>query len=149
MTLTWLLASFHLIGLGIGLVAVFVRALAFRDIPRPGAVQRALTADNFWGLSAIILISTGLIRAFAGFEKGSGYYLHSTMFWVKMGLLVLILLLEIRPMTTLIRWRSHLRSNEDPDTTLAPRFARISYIQTGLLAIMISAATAMARGLGY
>lgn len=149
MTLRWLLASLHLIGLGIGLVAVFVRALAFRDIAQPGAIRRALMADNFWGLSAIILISTGLLRAFAGFEKGTAYYLGNHVFWAKMGLLLLVLILEIRPMATLIGWRRKLRANAELDTTRVGQFATTSYIQTAILAAMIFAATAMARGFGY
>ena len=35
-----------------------------------------------------------------------------------------------------------------PDTAPAARFARISYIQTGLVLLMVLAATAMARGIG-
>nr|MBA3344359.1 DUF2214 domain-containing protein [Gemmatimonadales bacterium] len=34
------------------------------------------------------------------------------------------------------------------DTRLAGRFARISYIKAGLVALMVLAATAMARGYG-
>lgn len=149
MTLGWLLASLHLIGLGIGLVAVFVRGTTLRDIGTTGPIQRVLVADNFWGLSAIILISTGLLRAFAGFEKGSDYYLHSAMFWSKMGLLVLVLILEVRPMVTLIRWRMNVRSGAEPDISAARSLARISYVQAAILAAMIFVATAMARSLGF
>ena len=149
MPFRWLLASFHLIGLGIGLVAVFVRGLSLRNIQQPGAIRRALMADNFWGLSAIILISTGLLRVFAGFEKGTDYYLGNHVFWVKMGLLLLVLILEIRPMVTLLGWRRSLRSGVELNTSRAGRLATISYIQTAILAAMIFAATAMARGLGF
>jgi len=149
MTFRWLLASLHLVGLGIGLVAVFVRALSFRDIAQAGAIRRVLLADNFWGLSAIILISTGLLRVFGGFEKGTDYYLGNHVFWAKMGLLLLVLVLEVRPMVTLIGWQRNLRSAGELDTSLAGKFARVSYIQAGILAAMIFAATAMARGLGF
>jgi hypothetical protein len=30
-------------------------------------------ADN-WGVSSLLLIETGLLRAFAGYEKGTGYW---------------------------------------------------------------------------
>lgn len=35
-----------------------------------------------------------------------------------------------------------------PDTTLAGRFASISYVQAVLVLLMVLAATAMARGIG-
>ena len=62
-------------------------------------------ADSLWGLAALLWVTTGLWRAFGGLEKGSAFYLGSTAFWIKMTLLGLILVLEVWPMVTLIRWR--------------------------------------------
>jgi uncharacterized membrane protein len=41
-----------------------------------------------------------------------------------------------------------LGRGEQPDTTAAPRLARISFVQAVLVALMVLAATAMARGYG-
>jgi hypothetical protein len=49
-----------------------------------------------------------------------------------MALLLGILVLEVSPMMTLVRWR----------------FASVSYVQTVLVLLMVLAATAMARGTG-
>lgn len=65
-----------------------------------------------------------------------------------MGLLAVVLGLELGPMISLIRWRAALRRGERPDTAAAPRFARISFVQAGLVVLMVLAATAMARGYG-
>ncbi|WP_250862510.1 DUF2214 family protein, partial [Caballeronia sp. INML3] len=62
-------------------------------------------SDSVWGITAIVLIVTGLMRAFGGFEKGGSYYLHEPLFHLKMTALVLILLIEVSPMLALIRWR--------------------------------------------
>jgi putative membrane protein len=112
-------------------------------------LQRVFYADNLWGIAAGIWIATGLARAFAGLEKGSAYYLHNRAFWVKMTLFGLILLLEVSPMATLIRWRSRYARGEEVDTRRAGVFAGISVAQAGLVMAMVFAATAMARGLGY
>ena len=66
-----------------------------------------------------------------------------------MGLLVVILLLEIRPMTMLIRWRVHVRRGLALDIHVAPLLTRVSYVQTGLVILMVFAATAVARGYFY
>ncbi len=105
-------------------------------------------ADNWWGLSALLWIGTGLVRAFGGYEKGSFYYLHNRFFWAKMGLLAAILLLEVAPMLSLIRWRAAVARGSAPDTRAASRFARISFVQAVLVVLMVLAATAMARGYG-
>ena len=60
----------------------------------------------------------------------------------------LILLLEIGPMLALIRWRTQVRRGERPDTRPAARFAGTSSLQAVLLALMVLAATGMARGWG-
>jgi putative membrane protein len=66
----------------------------------------------------------------------------------KMALLLLILALEIRPMLTLITWRRRVGAGSMPDTHAAVGLATISFIQAGLVVLMVFAATAMARGIG-
>jgi putative membrane protein len=144
----WIVAALHLLGLGLGLGAIWARIRALRDVSDTKNIQRALYADTLWGIAALVWISTGLARAFAGLEKGSAYYLANDAFWMKMILLGLVLLLEIWPMVTLIRWRIQLARGETVDTRLASRFAWASVVQTLLVPAIVFAATAMARGLG-
>jgi putative membrane protein len=146
--LRWLLAAVHLLALGIGLGAIWARALTLRGPLDAAGVRRVLAADTWWGIAAILWIGTGLVRAFAGFEKGTLYYTHNHYFWVKMGLLGSILLLEIMPMITFIKWRARLAKNETIDATNAASFATTSFIQAALIVFMVLAATAMARGYG-
>lgn len=148
MTARWLAASLHLLALGIGLGAVWARGRALRSSLDAGTLRQVFFADTLWGLAAVLWISTGLWRLLAGLEKGTGYYLQNHLFLTKMALLVLVLLLEIRPMITLIRWRKTVSRGEVPDTRAAPLLARISFVQAWLIVLMVFAATAMARGMG-
>jgi putative membrane protein len=144
----WILASFHLLALGIGLGGVWVRGRALRG-PLDGAgVRRVLAADNAWGIAALLWLATGLVRLFGGFEKGLDYYLHSRAFLTKMFLFVAILGLEIWPMTTFIGWRIRLRRGDPIDTSRGRTFARISVVQALLVVGMVFLAVAVARGLG-
>jgi putative membrane protein len=148
MILRWLVATVHLLALGIGLGAIAVRTSALRGVRDHAAILRAFRADSFWALAAVLWISTGLWRLFGGLEKGTEFYFASHVFWTKMALLAAVLLLEIIPMVTLIRWRSQDRKGNPIDTRRAPLLARISVIQAILVVLMIFAATAMARGVG-
>jgi putative membrane protein len=148
MTARWLAASFHLLALGIGLGAVWARGRALRSSLDAGTLRQVFFADSLWGLAFVLWLSTGLWRLLAGLDKGTGYYLQNHVFLTKMALLALILLLEIRPIITLIRWRKTVARGEAPDTRAAPLLARISSVQAGLIVLMVFAAAAMARGMG-
>lgn len=143
----WSLAAIHLLAFAFGFWAVLTRGVALRRLADGGdVVRKVLVADNVWGLSALVLLVTGGMRAFAGYEKGSDYYLHQPLFHLKMTLFVLILLLEIAPMIVLIKWRMALGKGAEIDSSRAGRFARISHLEALLLMLMVVAATGMARG---
>lgn len=143
-----LLAAVHLLGLGIGLGAVWARAQSFRGVLDGPGLKRLFAADSWWGAAAVLWIGSGLWRLLAGTEKPTGYYLQNHVFWLKMSALVAILLLELSPMVTLIKWRVASARGDSIDTGRAPRFAVISYVQAALVLVMVLAATAMARGVG-
>ena len=148
MTIRWLFAALHLLALPLGMTAVWMRASALSLLPDERALKRAFSADAAWGAAAGVWLVTGLIRAFAGLEKGADYYLGNHVFWTKMALFVLVVALEIAPMTTLIRWRISAKRGQPIDFSRAPRLARTSRIQAWILVLMVFAATAMARGIG-
>jgi putative membrane protein len=148
MALRFLFAILHLLGLGIGLGAIWARARSLRGDLGAAGLKRVFEADTWWGIAALIWIGTGLLRAFAGFEKGSAYYLANHWFWLKMTLLVVILVLEVAPMVTLIRWRIQAAKGQTLDLRRAPAFALISQIQAGLVIVMVVAAALIARGMG-
>lgn len=145
------LAVLHLLALGIGLGAIYARARALNQVRQDaGALRRAFAADSWWGIAALLWISTGLWRALAGTEKSPSYYWSNHVFYTKMTLLVLILALEVWPMVTLIRWRTAERRGALPENLgpTARRFARISDVQTLLVVGIVIAAVLMARGYG-
>ncbi|WP_322033728.1 DUF2214 family protein [Paraburkholderia sp. J76] len=148
MLIRWLLAAVHLLAFGFALASILRRTRGLRRCTSTEGLPVIFSADNGWGGSAVVLVVTGAMRAFGGFEKGAAYYLHEPLFLVKMGALVVILLLEIAPVTALLRWRVAVRRGDVPDLTAAPKYARIGRWQTLLLVVMVVAAAGMARGIG-
>ncbi|WP_433588263.1 DUF2214 family protein [Pseudomonas koreensis] len=150
MLVHWFLAAIHLLAFALGFWAVLTRGTAFgRLATGSGDVRRVLLADNLWGIAALILLVTGGMRAFGGFEKGTDYYLHQPLFHLKMTLFVLILLLELAPMITLVKWRIASARGKALDTGRAKLFARISHLEALLLMLMVIAASGMARGVTF
>jgi putative membrane protein len=148
MPIRWLFAAVHLFGFAVGLGAVWTRYRCLRTPLDQGALRRALVADNWWALSAVLLISTGLLRAFAGYEKGAGYYLGNHLFLTKLGLLGVILAVEVVAVVILVGWRRTIARGGEPDVHRAGLVASISLWQAVLLLAMLVMATGMARGVG-
>jgi putative membrane protein len=145
MLLNPIVAALHLLGLGVGLGAIWARARALRP---PLALPRLFAADSLWGVAAAIWLGTGLWRLFA-LEKGFRWYLEDHLFRAKMALFVAILLLEIYPMVTLIRWRGRAKRGEPVDPRPVRTMRIVSWIQTALIVGILFVATAMARGFGH
>jgi putative membrane protein len=143
-----LVAALHYLALAIGLPAVFLRGRALKRPLDANGLRRLFAADAAWGIAAVLWLATGLARAFGGLEKGSAFYLNSRLFYLKMGLFVVVLLLEVWPMTTFIRWRRARAKGDPVDTAPARAFARINHAQLAIVIIMVFVASAMARGLG-
>src|SRR5918998_2590918 len=148
MTLRWLLAGLHLLALGLGLGAVWVRGRALSSGLDARGLHTVFLADMWWGIAAFLWIGTGLWRLLAGLEKSTGYYFQNHLFLTKMGLLAVILVLEVWPMITLIRWRRRVMAGGLPVTKVAPALARISFAQAVLVVLMVFLASGVARGHG-
>lgn len=146
--LRWTLASLHLLALGIGLGAVWARGRALNGPLDRAGLRRVFTADTWWGVAAALWLVTGLWRLLAGTEKATGYYLHNHLFWTKMMLFVLILLLELAPMLGLIAWRRQLARGVEPDTRRARLYRRLSVSESIIVILMLVIAAGMARGYG-
>lgn len=145
-----LLSTFHLFALAIGLPSVFLRGMALRGLATDkAALRRLFIADNFWGIAAILWIGTGLARLFGSFEKGSGFYLNSSSFLIKMSLFGLAFFLELWPMITFIKWRVRQAKGLEIDTSQASLFARINDVEVALILAIPFFASMMARGIGF
>ncbi|MGH7301602.1 MAG: DUF2214 family protein [Candidatus Rokuibacteriota bacterium] len=143
-----LVSALHLLALAIGLPAVFLRGRALRGRLDPDGLRRLFAADTAWGLAALLWVTTGLLRTFAGLEKGTAFYLGSGLFWMKLALFVTVVLLEIWPMASFIRWRVALRRRRAPDTSSAAALYIVNHVELVLVFIIMFVASFMARGFG-
>jgi putative membrane protein len=146
--LSAIVSSLHLLALAIGLPAVWLRGRALRAPLDDAGFRRLFAADTAWGIAAALWLVTGLLRAFAGLEKGSAFYLGSALFWTKMALFLIVVALEIQPMVTFIRWRAARGRGQTPDTSRARTLYIVNHVQMALVVAMVFVASFMARGFG-
>jgi putative membrane protein len=147
MILSWLIATLHLLALPLGLGGVWMRERALCAAPDAAALRRAFTAASAWGAAVVVWLVTGVWRAFGDLEKGTTYYLSQPMFHLKLGLVVIVVLLELWPMATLIRWRYEQKRGKTVDATAAPIIVLISRVQAAMVLVITFVATALARGM--
>jgi putative membrane protein len=148
MTLRLTLAVVHLVALGVGLGSIWTRSRALREPLDLAGLRRVFAADTWWAVAAILWIATGLARLFMGTDKPLVYYMMNHVFMAKLGLFILLFLVEVWPMVTLIRWRLALARGDSPDTRSARVLATVSAVEAVLVVVIVAAAVAMARGIG-
>ena len=149
MTIRWLLAALHLLALGIGMESAWARGRALRRPLDADGLKRVFTHDNWYGIAALLWYPTGIARAFFGFEKGTGYYLHQPFFVAKLALVVIVGAVEMWVMVVLIRWRRQQQRGEAIDTRHAALMSRISAWETFAIMLIIFLATAAARNVRF
>jgi putative membrane protein len=146
------LAALHLFALAFGPASAYVRGRALSERPLTiASVSRAFVADSWWGAAAGLWIVTGMWRLLGGTEKETHFYVDNRFFMAKMSILLVILVLEVRPMIILIWWRRALKKSAEtwsPDERAAAWITKTSYIQVALVLLMVIAAVAMARWYG-
>jgi putative membrane protein len=139
-----LLSALHLLTLALGLGAVVWRYRALARVAE-GDWREALRADTAWGIAAGLWIATGLARVFAG-DKPPVFYTRNVFFWIKMALVAMVFVLELRPMSALLRVRIAARRGSPPPALSLTMLRRISAIEAALIIIIVFVAAFMARG---
>jgi len=141
-----IVSSLHLFALALGLPAVTLRGRALRGPLDETGLRRLFAADTVWGMAAALWLVTGLLRAFGALEKGTAFYLGSTLFWTKMALFLTVVVLEIWPMMTFMGWRRARREGHRPDTTGVGRLYLVNHVEMVLIVLIVFIASFMARG---
>jgi len=123
--------------------------IAYRKELSVGEARRIQRVDLVYGISAGLLIVIGLLRVYF-FEKGSNYYFHNHLFWMKMALFAIVGLLSIFPTVRFLKWNSALKANLAPQIQDA-EFKRVRlflWLELAGIVLILFAAPMMARGLG-
>jgi putative membrane protein len=143
-----IVSALHVLALALGLPSVYLRGRALKGPLDRDGLRRLFAADAVWGIAAGLWILTGLLRAFGGLEKGTQFYLQNPLFWTKMALFVAVVVLEIWPMVTFVRWRRALGRGGVPDTSRARALYLVNHIEMALVVLIVFVASFMARGFG-
>jgi putative membrane protein len=112
-------------------------------------IKSLATTDLIYGISAILVLATGLLRWFV-YGKGSDFYLSNPIFHVKLTLFIIVGVLSIFPSIRFLKWNRQAKNGELPDINDKIVKKQLMFIRIELLlvAIIPLLAVLMARGYG-
>src|SRR5262249_36121038 len=93
-----------------------VAALLVAEIAvlRPGIagdrIRQIARIDTAYGAFAALVIVVGVLRVIYG-DKGADYYIHNSMFWLKMAAFALVGLLSLPPTLEILGWGRKLNAD--------------------------------------
>lgn len=124
----------------IGIMALMGSLISEHLILKPSIkkeqIKSLVTVDLIYGLSAIIVLTTGLLRWFV-YGKGYDFYMSIHLFHIKLTLFIIIVVLSIFPTIKILKWRKQIKRGEEPDITEKGVKKLLMFIRIELLLMVI------------
>jgi putative membrane protein len=112
-----LFAWLHFLAMGIGVGLLMAEHWLCRRMPDRAQVKLLGQVDLGYQLALIGSLATGLARLLY-YGQDSAYYLANRLFWLKIGIFALIVVVAVAPTLQYIRWNREART--------APAFAPLT-----------------------
>ncbi len=143
------LATLHHLGILTVFGVLVAELVLLRLQPSVNSIELIARVDLAYGIAAGFVLAAGFARVAWG-VKGAGFYLGNPVFWLKLGLFVVIGLISVAPTLTYLRWRrAAWTGGVLPGAHEVTRVRRWVLLQTVLFAALPLLAAMTARGLGY
>ncbi len=141
------LAIFH--WLAILTLVVFISseaALCRAEWLNAAVVKRLQRVDLIYGIAAVAVLASGLLRAFLGM-KGAPWYWSQPLLHAKLTLFVVVGLMSIKPTLTFRRWGRELdATGRLPEAAEIAATRRLVMIQAHLILVFPVLGAMLARG---
>jgi putative membrane protein len=111
-------------------------------------VERLVRVDRIYGIAAMTVLATGLVRIYWG-TKGAGWYWHNWLLHAKLAAFIVVALVSIAPTLRFIRWRKALRAGAGlPGADEVRSTRKLVMLQAHIIPLIPLAAVFLARGFG-
>jgi putative membrane protein len=144
-----IVASLHYLAI-MGIAATLtLEVITLKGSVTRAAVARLARVDMLYGISAGLVLATGLARVF-WFGKGPDFYLHNVLFHIKLTIFLAVALWSILPTVRFIRWNAAAKaSGVLPTEAQFNSMRKVVFSELHLLALLPILAAFMARGFGF
>lgn len=140
----------HFIGVAALFSLLFAEWLLYRPDLVPAEHKRLVMIDLSYGVSATLVLLTGLVRVFAS-GTGAGFYFRNPAFHLMGAAFLAAAVLSFYPTRNFLRRHKALQAGERAalDAETGNRIQKIIYAEFALLLLALLLAVLMARGIGY
>lgn len=137
----------HFISIMVLMGALITEHLILKPSITKDQIKSLATVDMIYGISAILVLATGLLRWFV-YGKGYDFYMSTPLFHIKLTLFIVLGILSIFPTMKFLKWKKSVKNNNEPDITEKSVKKLLMFIRVELLiiAIMPLLAVMIARG---
>lgn len=117
--------------------------------PNRGEATAMLITDIVYGIAALALLISGILRVLY-FGQGGDFYTQNPLFWLKVGVFLSVGALSLYPTITYILWAIPLSKGKLPDVSeqLVARLGWVINVELVGFASIPFLATLMSRGVG-
>ncbi len=145
-----LVAYVHHLSFMVCFAALALQRKLIRSEPGRGDSLLIVITDVVYGLSALTLTLSGILRVLH-YGRGTSFYTENPLFWLKVATFVAVGVLSLYPTVTFLRsWAGPLRRGElpQPSEALVARLRLILNLELAGFAALPLLAALMARGVG-
>ncbi|MCH2232921.1 MAG: DUF2214 family protein [Crocinitomicaceae bacterium] len=144
-----LMTYLHYISIFFVFTGVFLELVLVRKTLSALNFKRVVLADSLYGIFSILVVTTGLLRAFI-YGKGSDYYFSNWIFNLKFSLFIVAGLLSIYPTVVFLKERKAQKTNPTAEIEfekyeLIRKFILLEFL---ILLVIPMLAILMASGIG-
>lgn len=143
-----LIAGLHYLGIMALAAALVVQVFTLRSAVSLETVQRLARVDLLYGMAAVVVLATGLLRLTTAYGRGPAFFMHNGVFHLKVTLFVIVALLSIVPTVRFLRWRRHALRTGEPALPAAADFRntrRLVMVELHILFLIPFLAALMVR----
>ena len=144
-----IIAYLHYLSFMLCFGALIFERILLKVNPDRNLAISMVVADLVYGFAGIILLVSGILRV-RYFGQGGDFYTQNPVFWIKVGLFIIVGLISLYPTVTYVLWAIPLSKGKLPSVSekLVSRLKFLINIELVGFAFIPLFATLMSRGIG-
>ena len=132
-----LIPYLHYIGIMTLMGALITEHIMLKPGIGKSQVRSLAMVDLIYGISAAVVLITGLLRWFLVDIKGAEFFNKNHLFHIQVTLFLVIAILSIFPTIKFLKWNKLMKRGEDPGITDKEVKKQLMYIRIELLLLAI------------
>lgn len=141
--MTILIPYLHYIGIMSLMGALITEHIMLKPGISPSQIKALASVDLIFGISAAVVLITGLLRWFVYDPKGIEFFTKNPLFHIKLTLFVIIIIISVFPTKRFLKWKkqSDMMSPSESELKKQLMFVRIELLLVAiipLLAVMVA-----------